>query len=419
MVSDIGTLNPDQMLQQQQILRQQKMAEMLMQQGMQQPQGQMVSGRYVAPSIFQNLAGLANQYVGSRNLEKAEQAQLKLANELRQQGVQDTERLMNVFGGRAAIPEKVTEMAGPYGMSGAGQNVPMPTATIAGSPAIIANPKKAYAEAINMTSPQARALLPQIAAEAFKKPEAFTLPEGAKRFMERPDGTVVEVAAGGQKLPAALDVAVSLIPDLPKNSSEWTPAQRKQVQDKVFELERQKASITNVNLPNEGERKAGFMSSILDRNIAQMQKALNIDPSAVKPNVPASIVSAIAGENVLSRSITPAQRQIIEDSQLDILDAALTLRTGAAYTREQLVGMRNTYFPRLGDPQATIDAKQARLETLLDSAFIAAGRATPKRESLPPLPAPPPAVKSTPAPAGVDQRVWDVMTVQEKALFKK
>ena len=48
-MADIGTLTPDQMLEQQKILRQQKMAEMLMQQGMQQPQGQMVSGRYVAP----------------------------------------------------------------------------------------------------------------------------------------------------------------------------------------------------------------------------------------------------------------------------------------------------------------------------------------------------------------------------------
>jgi hypothetical protein len=69
-MADIGTLNPEQMLQQQQILRQQKMAEMLMQQGMQQPQGQMVSGRYVAPSIFQNLAGLANVYMGQRGIEK-------------------------------------------------------------------------------------------------------------------------------------------------------------------------------------------------------------------------------------------------------------------------------------------------------------------------------------------------------------
>jgi hypothetical protein len=171
MVTDTGTLSPEQMLQQQQILRQQKMAEMLMQQGAQQPQAQIVGGRYVAPSIFQNLAGLANQYVGSRNLEKADQSQLNLAKQLREQGVQETQRLMNTFGGRAATPEQVTEMAGPYGMSGAGQNVPMPTATIDARPAIEANPKLAYAEALNMQSPQARALLPFLAAEAFKKPK--------------------------------------------------------------------------------------------------------------------------------------------------------------------------------------------------------------------------------------------------------
>lgn len=170
-MADIGTLNPEQMLQQQQILRQQKMAEMLMQQGMQQPQGQMVGGRYVAPSIFQNLAGLANQYVGQKGIERAEQAQLDLAKAIRQQGVQETERLMSTFGGKPAVPDQVTEMAGPYGMSRAGQNIPMPTATLDGTPAIKGNPKLAYAEAINMQSPQARSLLPFLAAEAFKKPK--------------------------------------------------------------------------------------------------------------------------------------------------------------------------------------------------------------------------------------------------------
>jgi hypothetical protein len=170
-MADMGTLTPEQMLQQQQILRQQKMAEMLMQQGMQQPQGQMISGRYVAPSIFQNLGNLANLYMGQRGVERAEQAQLNLAKQLREQGVQETQRLMNTFGGKPAGSDQVTEMAGPYGMSGAGQNVPMPTATIAGTPATPANPKLAYAEALNMQSPQARALLPFLAAEAFKKPK--------------------------------------------------------------------------------------------------------------------------------------------------------------------------------------------------------------------------------------------------------
>jgi hypothetical protein len=137
------------------------MAEMLMQQGMQQPQGQMVSGRYVAPSIFQNLAGLANTYMGQRGIEKAENAQLNLAKQLREQGVQETQRLMNTFGGRPAIagtPDVPTETY----------------ETVRGTPAqaaIAANPKLAYAEAINMQSPQARALLPFLAAEAFKKPK--------------------------------------------------------------------------------------------------------------------------------------------------------------------------------------------------------------------------------------------------------
>jgi hypothetical protein len=91
---------------------------------------------------------------------------------------------------------------------------------------------------------------------------------------------------------------------------------------------------------------------------------------------------------LLSRSITPAQRQIIEDSQLDVLDAALTLRTGAAYTKEQLSGMRDTYFPKLGDSTAAVNAKKQRLETLLDGAYIASGRATPPRVSEPYVPTP-------------------------------
>ena len=176
-MADIGTLNPEQMLQQQQILRQQKMAEMLMQQGMQQPQGQMVSGRYVAPSIFQNLAGLANVYMGQRGIERTDDAQLKLAQSIRQQGVQDTERLMNTFGGRPAVEggvygpdnkltmQTTADMVGPQGELTPQYRKVSPVAAVA------SNPKLAFAEAINMQSPQARALLPFLAAEAFKKPK--------------------------------------------------------------------------------------------------------------------------------------------------------------------------------------------------------------------------------------------------------
>ena len=165
MAADIGTLNPEQMLQQQQILRQQKMAEMLMQQGMQQPQGQMVSGRYVAPSIFQNLAGLANTYMGQRGIEKAEQAQLDLAKAIRgQEGVALAD-YMKELQGKPAVPEKVTELAGPYT-----KNVPMPTATIAGTPAVEGNPMLANMNALQ--NPNSPAFLRQFAmSEIVKKPK--------------------------------------------------------------------------------------------------------------------------------------------------------------------------------------------------------------------------------------------------------
>jgi hypothetical protein len=102
-MADIGTLSPDQMLQQQQILRQQKMAEMLMQQGMQQPQSQMVGGRYVAPSLTQNLAQLANVYMGQRGIEKANQAQIDLAKAIRQGEIESLADFEKIRRGTPAV----------------------------------------------------------------------------------------------------------------------------------------------------------------------------------------------------------------------------------------------------------------------------------------------------------------------------
>jgi len=48
----IGTIPPELYAQQQQLNRQQQLANLLTQQGFQQPQGQMVSGRYVAPQFL-------------------------------------------------------------------------------------------------------------------------------------------------------------------------------------------------------------------------------------------------------------------------------------------------------------------------------------------------------------------------------
>jgi hypothetical protein len=386
MAGPFDNLPPEVALEQQRLTRQQQMAQALMQNN-QQPQGQMVSGRFVAPSIFQNLQPVANMLAGAYIGNKADERQLALAKQLRADETSAMADFMQQKQGRAAIPEQVTEMAGPYGVSGAGQNVPMPTATIAGQEAIAPNPQAAYANLL--ANPKASSRLQNL---AFTKLNEGPIKAGIEDVLLDPF-TLKPIYQGTGKLPATLDVAVSLIPNLPRNRNEWTDTQMAQVEAKVRQLEKDKAAVTHINMPTEGERKAGFMSSILDKNILQMQNALGVDPKAVKPNVPASIVEAITGPNLLSRSMKPAQRQIVEDSQLDVLDAALTLRTGAAYTREQLNAMRDTYFPILTDKPPAIAAKKQRLETLLDSAYIAAGRATaPRVSALPPTLPPPPKV---------------------------
>lgn len=111
------------------ITRQQQMAQMLMQQALQQPQGQMISGRYVGPAFTQQLAPLLAAYAGSKGMETAENKQLELAKAIRQgreaekqaaiQAIQKGDvtgalALPNVYGGttpfqgalvKAAIPE--------------------------------------------------------------------------------------------------------------------------------------------------------------------------------------------------------------------------------------------------------------------------------------------------------------------------
>ena len=182
-----GNLSPEQQIQQQQIARQQKMAELLMQQGQQIPQGQMVSGRYVAPSFFQYAAPVLQSYLGKKELGKVEQRQLDMAKELREQGKIETQRLMNLIGGQPAQPAP------------AGYEL-----IDAGTPAIEANPRLALAEALNMQSPQARALLPTILERAMptpKKPMVVApggalVTESGKELYKAPFKP--EVGAGGE-----------------------------------------------------------------------------------------------------------------------------------------------------------------------------------------------------------------------------
>jgi hypothetical protein len=88
--------------------RQRQYARMLMQQSA-QPQGEMVSGRYVAPSWTQQLNAALNPVIGAYLTKGADEQALKLAKQLREQEMKDIQQYTDLLRGK---PE-VVQQAGP------------------------------------------------------------------------------------------------------------------------------------------------------------------------------------------------------------------------------------------------------------------------------------------------------------------
>ncbi len=133
---------------------------------------------------------------------------------------------------------------------------------------------------------------------------------------------------------------------------------------------------------SEGERKAATLLQRLEFSEKQLEAAVKNDPTAAKPSLIANGLRG-AGMEAAANTLTGTERQKVDAAQLDILDAALTLGTGAAYTREQLEGYRKSYFPQVGDRPENIADKQARLKNVIDAAKTQAGRSAPKAKPVP------------------------------------
>lgn len=122
-----GNLPPEILQQQQALNRQQQLAQLLMQQGQQMPSGQMVSGRYVAPSFFQYAAPLFQAYAGKSIAREGDKAQADLAKALRQQYANEMQQYRDILRGQ----EQTFEQAGPTPTGG---NIPNQTYRTGGDP---------------------------------------------------------------------------------------------------------------------------------------------------------------------------------------------------------------------------------------------------------------------------------------------
>jgi len=137
--------------------RQRKMAQMLVQQGMQTPQGQMIGNQYVPVNPMQYIGNLFQQYAGQKGLEDIDQKELSLAKALREKKLAETTDIMQALTG---TPEQVTELAGPAYQGVAPQAV---------MPAVQGNPQEALARALKSETGAGNVLLPSIMEQVMPK----------------------------------------------------------------------------------------------------------------------------------------------------------------------------------------------------------------------------------------------------------
>ena len=106
--------------------------------------------------------------------------------------------------------------------------------------------------------------------------------------------------------------------------------------------------------------------------------AVKDDPEATAPGAGEAFTNLFVDPNL----IRSEERQRVSAAQREMIDALLTLATGAAYNKEQLEGQMESYIPRWTDKEGTRDDKRAALLDLIESAKVKAGRAwTPEMDA--------------------------------------
>lgn len=161
-----------------------------------------------------------------------------------------------------------------------------------------------------------------------------------------------------------------------ENQIKAAEEQRKRLEETrkgiTFEQEQADRDQRGGAATTEAEKTAAFLATRVANGLIDLSRVKGAD----SPELDAEAARFVFGDTA-ANMFTSADRQRVEAAQRDILDAALTLGTGAAYTAEQLEGYRRSYFPQIGDDDATIADKRARLGVLLEAAKVKAGAAAP------------------------------------------
>lgn len=330
-----GNIPPEFLQQQQALNRQQQMAQLLMQQGMQQPSGQMVSGRYVAPSFFQYVAPLAQLYAGQSLAKEGDKAMAELAEQLRKGKEAETRAIMEQLTPR----EVQTELAGPY--TG---NVPMPTATQTVQP----NIQNAMNLALQSRFGAGKELLPTLIQRSLPEP---IKPTTDMQNYEYAKSTGFKGSFNDFK-------------------NQMTPAQKAELAlaREKFEFEKQTKGSGKDLTESQGKASAFQSQMVSASNAVRTLENAGFDPTSFKSQTAVRLAGGVANP------VMPASAQQYKQAQEQWSEAYLRFKTGAAATENEVQRNVKTFFPQFGDKPEQIAQKAAMREQAERDVGIAAGR---------------------------------------------
>lgn len=129
---------------------------------------------------------------------------------------------------------------------------------------------------------------------------------------------------------------------------------------------------------SESERLAAYNSGRVLQAAEDIVSAIQTDPTAVSPGNLEAAVGNVADPNI----VRSAERQQVVSAQRELIDALLTLATGAAYNREQREGQIEGFVPKWSDKPAQVKSKLNRTLKTIEIAKVKSGRAwTPEMDA--------------------------------------
>lgn len=417
--------------------RQRKLADLLQSRALEQPQGQMVSGRYVAPSIIQQLAPLANAYMGRKAGENYESQAGKLAQKLREQNLTEGKDILSTMMGQ---PEVVRE--GSTLGDEEGNVLPFNKAAVA--------PDKlgALMKALGSQGSIGQTLAPQLMSNMFKEDTPLILPEGATAVNRRgeviargtpkeeklysvnnnlvkADGTVVfqgkdkPIPVGNYLLSpegkiifkAPNEPKANQLVDTPEGFVTFNPNTNQITPVKSSTGEPMLGSKGNLT-ESQGNATAFGMRMSQSNKIIEDLAEKGVNTPAVASglrNVP--LVGGALGSavNILPGALggqTPEEQQLIQ-AKTNFITAVLRKESGAAIGKDEYATEDNKYFPKLGDSKAVIDQKAEARRLAIKAIERQAGPGAKDIQAM-----------QTQTPE-LDPEIFKYMTPAQQALFKK